>query len=71
MYVREQVEEQLRRRILARVPLSQNVAWLRSTGASVADAIELLEGIGLHRVEARFLLRADPGWRALIDDNTH
>jgi hypothetical protein len=70
MFIREQVKDQLDQRISARVPLSQNLAWLRSTQASVADAIELLEGVGLHRVEARFLLSSDPAWKALLDHET-
>jgi len=45
------------------VPLTQNVAWLRSTGAGVREALELLQGIGLNRKEAEYVLRAHPAWR--------
>jgi hypothetical protein len=71
MFIREQVKDQLDQRISNHVPLSQNLAWLRSTQASVADAVELLESVGLHRIEARFLLSSDPAWKALLDDETH
>ena len=36
MFIREQVKGQLDQRISACVPLRQNLAWLRSTQASVA-----------------------------------
>jgi uncharacterized protein YjiS (DUF1127 family) len=67
MFVRTQVKAELRRRVTARVPLTQNVAWLRSTGAGVGDALELLQGIGLNRKEAEYVLRAHPAWRDALD----
>ena len=39
MFIREQVKDQLDQRISDHVPLSQNLAWLRSAEASVADAM--------------------------------
>lgn len=67
MFVRAHVKDELRRRVRARVPLTQNVAWLRSTGAGVREALELLQGIGLNRKEAEYVLRAHPAWRDALD----
>jgi len=67
LFVRAQVEAEVRRRIARGEPLTQTVGWLRSTGVNLGEAIEMLEGIGLGRKEAEQVLRAHPDWRPLID----
>ena len=65
MFAREQVRAELRQRVSAGLPLRENVEWLRSTGASISDAIDLLQGIGLNRKDAEYVVRAHPAWKQL------
>jgi hypothetical protein len=65
VFVREKVDAELRRRVSEHEPLNETLSWLRSTGAAVSDAIDLLEGIGLRRKDAEHVVRAHPGWKSL------
>jgi len=66
MFPRDEIEAELRRRVSEHEPLHTSLAWLRATGAPVVDALEMLEGIGLRRKDAEYVLGAHPDWKELV-----
>jgi hypothetical protein len=66
IFLRKQVEGQLRERVSGGESLHDTITWLGKTGAKVREALEMLEGAGYSREDAERALRNHPDWARLI-----
>jgi hypothetical protein len=66
IFLRKQVEGQLRERVSGGAPLHDTITWLSKTGAKVGEALQMLEGAGYTREDAERALRSHPDWAPLI-----
>jgi len=65
-FIRRYVAEELRQRMAGGEPLDDTLTWLGKTGATVGDAVDLLEEAGLTREYAEHALTTHPDWEPLI-----
>jgi hypothetical protein len=64
---RRQILGELRAQIEMREPLDEVLSWLRTTEATVVEAVEMVEqAIGLPREEAEMAFIEHPDWRRLV-----
>jgi hypothetical protein len=66
IFLRKQVEGQLRERVSGGESLHDTITWLAKSGAKVREALEMLEGAGYARVDAERELRNHADWAPLI-----
>lgn len=66
IFIRKYVAQELRQRVEGGEPLDDTLAWLGESGATVGEAIDLLEEVGLTREHAEQALTVHPGWAPLI-----
>jgi len=66
LFIRSEVEAELRNRRMRQEPLEDTLTWLGKTGVTVGEALEMLEAAGMTREYAEHALTVHPNWAPLI-----